>query len=222
MMTNDVSTTTPASVRRLNTPAALALADLAATFEDLQTVLRCCERLVSDLGAGGGPDDLALEAFWTTAVLSYARCFSPGPRGTGLTPDDVTATRLPGDVLGWHQVLQQLRGHYADAAVNPREKFSVGVSQDAAGKANGIAVTSAWQPPVDDLTVRQTGAIAFELSRIVDRRIAEQQEIVFGAVEAMTRAQLEKLPILEVAVRDPSERESPHEGSDVASEPSTR
>jgi hypothetical protein len=193
-------TARPAVVRRLDTPAALSVADLAAIFEDLQTVLRCCERLVSELGSGQPePDDLTLEAFWTTAVLSYARCFSTRTRGTGLTTDDVTATGLAGDVLGWHQVLVQLRGHYADPTVNPREAFSIGVSQDTAGKANGIAVTSARQPPVDDLTVRQTGAIAFELSRIVDRRIAEHQEIVFGALGPLTKVELDGLPLVEVS-----------------------
>jgi len=107
----------PAAVRRLTTPEALELADLAARFDDLQTVLRCCERLVSELAAGGGdPDDLALETFWTTAVVSYARCFSTGTTATGLTADDVTATGLPGDVLDWHRVLLQLRDHYADPA----------------------------------------------------------------------------------------------------------
>lgn len=204
VMTDDVLTAGPNVVRRLDTPVALALADLAAIFEDLQTVLRCCERLVSELDPGlvpgqDEPDDLALEAFWATAVLSYARCFSTGARGKGLTPDDVTATGLVGDVLGWHQVLWQLAGHYADPVVNPREKFSVGVSQDSDGKASGIAITSARQPPVDDLTVRQTGAIAFELSRIVDARIAEHQQTVFAGLGSMTKAQLEGLPLIEVS-----------------------
>jgi hypothetical protein len=198
-MTHDV-TSMPAAVRRLETPDALAMADLAAIFEDLQTVLRCCERLVSELGPGRPePDDLTLEAFWTTAVLSYARCFSTRARNTGLTTDDITATGLSGDILGWHQILQQLRSHYADPAVNPRERFTVGASQDAGGDANGIAVTSARQPRVDDLTVRQTGAIAFELSRIVDRRIAERQEVVFGELGHLSNAELDKLPLVEVA-----------------------
>ena len=175
------------------------MADLAAIFEDLQTTLRCCERLVSELASGEGPDDLTLEAFWTTAVLSYARCFSYREGGTNLTPDDVTATGLAGDVVGWHQVLLRLRDHYADPAVNPRETFSVGVSQDAYGKANGVAVTSAKQPTLDDLTVRQTGAIAFELTRIVDRRIAEHQDAVFAELGTMTKSELDRLQVVEVA-----------------------
>jgi hypothetical protein len=198
-MSNDVDTAPPSVVRRLESPDALALADLAAIFEDLQTVLRSCERLVSELGSED-PDDLTLEAFWTTAVLSYTRCFSSRASGTGLTPDDVTETGINGDVLGWHKVLMQLRDHYADAAVNPREGFSVGVAQDAAGKANGVAVTSASPARVDDLTVRQTGAITFGLSRIVDQRIAERQERVFAALSPMSKAELDKLPLVEVTL----------------------
>lgn len=194
-------TTTPSVVRQLRSPAALALADLAALYEDLQTVLRCCERLVGELAPRpGGPDDLALEAYWTTAVLSYARCFAPGERGTGLTEQDVTATGLPGDVVGWHQVLLALRDRYADPAVNPRESFSVGASQDASGHAEGIAVSSARQPALDEVSVRQTGAVAFGLSKIVDEKLAAQQAVVFTAVAAMARPALDKLPLLHLVV----------------------
>jgi hypothetical protein len=199
-MTNDVDTETPATVRRLDTAEALELADLAAIFEDLQTVLRCCERLMAELGPHrGDPDDLTLEAFWATAVLSYTRCFSTRANGIGLTPDDVTETGLAGDVLGWHQVMVKLREHYTDPALNPREEFSVGVAQDAEGKANGIAVTSTARARVDDVTVRQTGAIAYALSRIVDRRIADRQETVFAALAPLTKVELDRLPLVEVA-----------------------
>jgi hypothetical protein len=198
-MTQDVSST-PAVVRRLDSTAAMVMADLAAIFEDLQTTLRCCERLVSELASSEAePDDLTLEAFWTTAVLSYARCFAHREGGTNLIPDDVTATGLAGDVLGWHKVLLQLRDHYADPAVNPRETFLVGVSQDANGKANGVAITSSKRPTLDDLTVRQTGAIAFELTRMVDGRIAEHRDAVFGEVGTMTKSELDRLQLVEVA-----------------------
>jgi len=190
--------TPPSVVRQLRSPAALALADLAAVFEDLQTVLRCCERLVVETSAPG-PDELALEAYWTTAVLSYARCFAPGERGVGLTEDDLTATGLEGDVLGWHGVLMALRDRYADRAVNPRETFSVGAAQGASGHADGIAVTSARQPTLDEVTVRQTGAVSYALTKLVDERITAQQGVVFTAVAAMARPALDNLPLLHLA-----------------------
>lgn len=196
-MTDDAAGGPPTSVRQLDTPAAAALADLAAVLDDLQTVLRCCERLVAALAAPE-PDDLTVETLWTVALLSYGRCFAPGDRGMGLTEDDVAATGLPGAVAEWHEMLGRLRAHYADPARNPRERFSVGVSQDGSGGPAGIAVTSAAQPMVDEVSVRQTGALAYGLSRLVDERITAQQQRVFAAVGAMSAAQLEKLPVVEV------------------------
>lgn len=184
---------TPDVVRKLDAPAAGALADLAAVFDDLQAVLRCCERLVAAL-AVPAPDELTLETLWTTTLLSYARCFAPGPHGMGLTTEDVAATELEGEVADWHGLLLRMRDHFADPAVNPRERFAIGVSLDAAGGPAGIAVTSTPQPQVDDVTVRQTGALAYALMRRVDTRIEEHQKTVFAAAGALGPAALAALP----------------------------
>jgi hypothetical protein len=158
---------------------------------------------VSELAAGDGePDDVLVEAVWTVALLSYARCFSAGDTGTALTEDDLTATQSQGEVLDWHKILLQLRDHHAHPTANPRERFSVGVAQDPNGAANGVAVTSARQPLVDALTVRQTGAIAFALSGLVNDRISAQQEKVFGEVKHTPKADLDKLARLDVAQSD--------------------
>ena len=90
-------------------------------------------------------------------------------------------------MVEWHRLLLQLRNHYADPAVNPRERFSVGVAQDPNGPASGIAITSARQPLVDDLTVRQTGAIAYALSGLVDERIELRQKEVFDDLESWSK-----------------------------------
>lgn len=194
------SPTPPGVLRKVETPAAAALAALAATFDDLQMVLRCCERLMAELAPRpGGPDIVAVEAIWTTALISYARCFPAAGSGAGLTEDDVRATHTEADVLSWHAVLLQLREHYADPTANPRERFSVGVAQDPAGAAGGIGITSARQPLVDDVTVRQTGAIAYALSALIDERIVAQQATVFSEVERLTRADLDRMVELEVA-----------------------
>lgn len=201
------STHQPTAVRRLDIPAAQALADLASIFDDLQTVLRCCEWLVTELGTGE-PDELRVEAGWTMAVLSYARCFATGRRGMGLTEDDLTSTPLQGEVLEWHKVLRQLRKHYSDPAENPRERFFVGAAQDSHGRVNGIAITSVRQPRLDDLTVRQTGALAYELSRLVDKRIGEQQERVLRAADVMSKADLDKLPLIDLTTVDGEDAEA--------------
>ena len=190
------TTDTPRTVKRVGSPAAAALADLAAMFEDLQTVLLCCERLVVAL-AEPEPDDVTVEALWTTALLSYARCFAPGGRGMGLSEEDVTATGLKGEVVAWHQLLRTLKKHYADPAVNPRETFGVGVAVTG-GTPAGVAITSSRQNRVDEQTVRQTGALAYALSHLVDGRIAEHQATVLKGAAALSPTELETLDEVEL------------------------
>ncbi len=204
MSANGSSAATAEVVRRLDDSEALALAGVVEVFDDLQTVLRCCERLVVELaerdqGGSAEPDAVVIEAIWTTALLSYARCFGPGGAGGVLSEDDVATTHSNVDeVKKWHRLLLGLRDHYADPAVNPRERFSVGVTQGADGAASGLAITSARQPLVDDLTVRQTGAIAYALSGIVNQRIETRQQEVFTDVRNRSREQLNALEALEV------------------------
>lgn len=186
----------PRSVRRVGSPAAIALGDLAAIFEDLQTVLLCCERLVAELSAGE-PDPVVVESVWTSALLSYTRCFAPGERGMGLTEDDVSGLELQGEVLAWHRMLRKLRKHVADPTVNPRESFDVGVAVDD-GKPVGVAITSTRQALVDDQTVRQTGALAYALHQQVDKKIAEHQEKVLRGTEALSAQELATLDEIEI------------------------
>jgi hypothetical protein len=197
--TNGMASALAGSMRRVDDAAAAALVGVVEVFEDLQTVLRCCERLVTELAVEGEPDPVVVEAVWTTALLSYARCFSATADGVALTESDLTSAQSSPEVVEWHRLLLQLRNHYADPAVNPRERFSVGVAQDPNGLATGIAITSARQPLVDDLTVRQTGAIAFALSRLVNERIELRQHEVFDNLESWSKADLDRLDPLDVA-----------------------
>ncbi|MBD8870298.1 hypothetical protein [Nocardioides donggukensis] len=191
----------PEVVRRLDAPDADALVDLVETFEELQTVLRCCERLVAAV-AEPEPDGVLVEAVWTMALASYARCFTAREGSVALGEGDLTASQ-PGrpadDVLEWHRVLLRLRDHHVDPARNPRERFTAGVAQGPDGRADGIAVTSARQPLVDDLTVRQTGAIAYGLSALVDARIGERQEELLARVRDLSPEELAGLDPLDLA-----------------------
>lgn len=203
MMIDTVPASPTAALRLLDTEIAATLFHLSAVHEDLQTVLRCCERLVSTLKlVEDPPDDILIEAVWTTALLSYSRCFTSGHPGATLSEGDLAATKLKGDVLGWHNVLLKLREHYASPIVNPRELFSVGVAQDKDGAASLIAITGARQPLVEDLAIRQTGAIALALSDMVNGRIAAEQEKVFGQLKDTPKAELDLLPLLDLAQLD--------------------
>lgn len=200
---NGATPTAPSSVRRLDGAEATELAALAAVFEDLQYVLRCCEHLVTALGSPGvGPvqvetDGALVEALWTGALVGYVRCFSG--RTAVLTDKDVSDLELEGEVIELHDGLKKLRDHYASRHVNPRETFTIGAAQAADGTAAGVAVVSTPSPPVEDATVRLLGRIAYALSALVDARMQKAQNDVRGRAAAMTAAELNGQPLVELS-----------------------
>jgi hypothetical protein len=184
----------PRTVRKLDIPAAVELAGVAAAFEDLQYVLRCCEHLVAALGAGGEPDTAMVEALWTGALVGYVRCFSP--RTAVLTEADLDELRLEGEIRQFHDMVRKLRDHLASRHVNPREAFTIGAAQANDGRPTGVAVVSAPRPLVDDTTVRLLGRVAYALSGLLDARMQETQARVLAAAGSLTPAQLSKLPLV--------------------------
>jgi hypothetical protein len=190
-------------VRRLSLPEAEELARDTAVFEDLQHVLRCCEHLVTAVGAPAtGPvrvdaDAALVEALWTSALLAYARCFSPEEQVLG--SDDLSALELPGDVSGFHDALLKLRDHYASRHVNPRETIAVGAAESE-GSPVGVAVVSTPQPSVDDTTVRQLGRIAYGLSALLDARMRQVQDRVLSRARELPADDFAALPLMQLEV----------------------
>ncbi len=65
-----------------------------------------------------------------------------------------------------------------------------------------MAITSIRQPLVDDVTVRQMGAVAYALSTAVDARIGTGQERLFEDLKEVPPAELDQLATLDVALSD--------------------
>jgi hypothetical protein len=192
------SASTPTSIRRLDTKDATRLARLVMAYDDLQTVLRCCERLLRMLGdAGDGADDVEVEALWTLALLSYARAFADGEGGAAISPDDLGPADE--DVLTSHRVLLHLRDHHADRSRDPRESYTVGLAQAPSGAVNAVAVTSVPAPLVDRPAVRKAGAMALRLCAVLDERIDSLQKEILAEMRDISRDQLERLDRVEVA-----------------------
>ncbi|WP_219413807.1 hypothetical protein [Pseudonocardia nigra] len=187
----------PAAVRRLDLPSATELAALAAVFEDLQYVLRCCEHLVSALGVPRDPDAALVEALWTGALVGYVRCFSP--RSAVLTDADLANLELDGDVQQFHESLRTLRDHLASRHVNPREAITIGAAQANDGTPTGVAVVSSPWPLVDEATVRMLGGLAYRLSGLVDARMQECQNRVMQAAVQLTPGHLARLPLVQLS-----------------------
>lgn len=204
--TSPTSPTPPKAIRRLDSPAATRLVRLVEAYDDLQTVLWCCERLVPALTQAQngrpepGPDDVAVEALWSLALLSYARAFSvDGEAAAAVTEQDLAATQADGAVPPAHQVLLHLRDHHASPTTNPREVYTVGLAQDDEGVVNAVAVTSVRAPSVDEAAVRQAGALAYSLCSVLDDRITTVQQSILSEARDTPSTELDAMELIEVA-----------------------
>ena len=201
-MDGSAATEVPGVVRRLDLPEADALARLAAVFEDLQHVLRCCEHLVRALaapapGPGGRESDAALaEALWTSALIAYARCFSVK---TGvLARRDLDGLELTGEVGTFHDALLRLRDHYTSPHVNPLEAFTIVRAEAEDAPPVVVAVVATPQPVVDDVAVRQLGRIAYGLSGLLDARMQEAQSRVLDRARELGPQRFAALPVVQL------------------------
>ena len=203
-MTDTSDDELPTSIRRVESPGTGRLVRLVESYEDMQTVLACCERLITVLGERGAvTDDVGVEALWTLAVLSYARCFSGTGDTAALSEADLSDSPAEGTAEGgalhWHRVLVHLRDQLSSVDANPREVYSVGVAQDAEGAVNAVAVTSIRAPIVDAAAVRQAGSLALPLCGVLDARISDAQKDILEQVRSVPRPELEAMELIEVA-----------------------
>jgi hypothetical protein len=184
----------------LDLPSAQVLADQAATVQDLQFVMDCCKRLLTELGTAEEDRDPVLpQALWSSALVAYARCFGKG-RQLGLTTDDVRNLPLHGAVMKFHKwVLEESRKLTVHPA-NPFETARVGAAlsppEQGKRRVKGIAIFSASHVLIDDVGVRQLGGLASELAKHVAEKAQEQQDTVLADTQQLNIDSLYRLPPL--------------------------
>ena len=149
------------------------LADLGAVTQDIKFVMGCCQRLLTLLAA---PEDngVLVQALFTAALVTYARCFNGGKR-SALKVKDLAKLGLDGDVRGFHEQLLAMRSKHIAHSVNPFEMITVGAVLspiDAESrKVEGIAVMTGRHITFDSEGVRHLGVIC---ARLIDRVIADR------------------------------------------------
>ena len=110
----------------LDLPSAQVLADQISTIQDLQFVMECCKRLLTELVKPEEERDAVVpQALWSAALMGYDRCFTKGKR-FGLTADDVRSLPLEGQVMKFHNWVVDERNKLARHPANPYEVARVG------------------------------------------------------------------------------------------------
>ena len=152
----------------LELPSAQLLADQITTIKDLQFVMECCKRLLSELVKPEGEQDgVVPQALWSAALTAYDRCFARGKK-FGLTTDDVKSLPLEGQVVKFHEWAVSERNILGKHPTNPFDEARVGAVLTDPDKGDrevrGVTVLSASHILVDGAGVRQLGALASELA----------------------------------------------------------
>jgi hypothetical protein len=193
----------------LDLPSARILADQASIIQDLQFVMDCCKRLLTELDRPEEErDGVVPQALWSSALVAYARCFSKGKR-FGLAAEDVQNLPLHGAVMKFHEWVIGERNKLTVHPTDPFEAAKVGAalsgSEQAERRVEGIAIFSSGHVLVDVIGVRQLGGLASELAKQTAEKAQEQQDSVLADAQQLNIDRLYRLP--------PLRRQPPTDGS---------
>jgi hypothetical protein len=184
----------------LDVSSAQILADQASIIQDLQFVMDCCKRLLTELARPEEDrDTLVPQALWSSALVAYARCFGKGRR-FGLATDDIRALPLQGAVMKYHKWVIDERNKLATHPANPFEAAKVGAALSLPGqgqrRVEGIAIFSTSHVLVDATGVRQLGGLASELAKQTAEKAQKQQDAVLADAQQLNIDSLYRLPPL--------------------------
>jgi len=184
----------------LDVPSAQILADQASIIQDLQFVMDCCKRLLTELARPEEDRDLVVpQALWSAALVAYSRCFGKGKR-FGLSAEDVRTLPLRGEVMKYHKWVIEERDKLAVHPANPFAVTKVGAAlsppDQAERRVEGIVILSASHVLVDETGVRQLGGLASELAKQTAEKAQTQQDSVLVDAQQLNRDSLYKLPPL--------------------------
>jgi hypothetical protein len=200
----------------LELPSAQLLADQITTIKDLQFVMECCKRLLTELVKPEAEQDgVVPQALWSAALTAYDRCFARGKK-FGLTTDDVKALPLEGQVVKFHEWAIGERNILGKHPTNPFDEARVGAVLADPDKADrevrGVTVLSASHILVDGAGVRQLGALASELAKQTAEKAQKQESVVAADAQQLGLDKLYTMtPLLVGAPSDeePSPESSP-------------
>jgi hypothetical protein len=184
----------------LDLPSARILAGQASVIQDLQFVMDCCKRLLTELARPEEDrDGVVPQALWSSAVVAYARCFGRGRR-FGLSTEDVRNLPLHGAVMKFHKWVIEERNKVTARSADPFEAAKVGAALSSPGQAErrveGIAIFSSGHVLVDAIGVRQLGGLASELAKHIAEKAQEQQDSVLADAQQLNIDSLYRSPPL--------------------------
>ena len=209
--TEGTSGQAPGLTVALDMPSARILADQASVIQDLQFVMDCCKRLLTQLARPEEDRDGVVPlALWSSALVAYARCFGEGRR-SGLAVEDVRNLPLQGAVMKFHEWVIEERDKLTEHPADPFEAAKIGAALSPAGqkerRVEGIAIFSTSRVLIDVTGVRQLGGLASELAKQTAGKVQRQQDSVLSDAQQLDIGSLYGSPPLRT--QQPSAGDTP-------------
>jgi hypothetical protein len=184
----------------LEVASAQILADQASIIQDLQFVMDCCKRLLTELAKPEEDrDPIVPQALWSAALVAYARCFGQGKR-FGLSAEDVRSLPLRGEVMKYHKWVIGERDKLTRHPANPFDATKVGAAlsppEQRERRVEGIVILSTSRILVDGTGVRQLGGLASELAKQTAEKAQAQQDFALADAQQLDGDSLYKSPPL--------------------------
>jgi hypothetical protein len=184
----------------LDMPSARILADQTSVIQDLQFVMDCCKRLLAELGRPEEDRDGVVPlALWSSALITYARCFGQGRR-SGLAVEDVRNLPLQGAVMKFHEWVIDERDKLTEHPADPFAATKIGAvlspAKQKERRIEGIAIFSTSRVLIDVTGVRQLGGLASELAKQTAGKAQRQQDSVLSDAQQLDIGSLYEAPPL--------------------------
>lgn len=160
----------------------------------------CCKRLLAELGRPEEERDAVVPlTLWSSALITYARCFGQGRR-SGLAVEDVGNLPLQGAVMNFHKWVIEERDKLTEHQADPFAAAKIGAVLSPAGqkqrRVEGIAIFSMSRVLIDATGVRQLGALASELAKQTAGKAQKQQDSVLSDAQRLDIGSLYEAPPL--------------------------
>lgn len=155
---------------------AAVLAGWYAVAYDLQHVISATKALVTLLKQPE-IDATIVRSLWSSALISYVRCFGSGRRAR---VEPSIYTHLPGDPVGTHQYYKDTRDKHIAHPVNAFEEVRVGIATGELGEPIGIGHLAAFRICDAAEGVAQLGALASVAMQHVAKIIQPLEEAILA------------------------------------------
>ena len=167
-------------LQELKNEDAALLAGWYAVAYDLRHVISAAESLLALLQQPD-PDETVVRSLWSSALISYVRCFGSGRRAR---LEASIYAYLPGDPIGTHQYYKDTRDKHIAHPVNAFEEVLVGVVTGESGEPIGVGHLAAFRVCDAPEGVTQLGVLASVAMQHVGGIIKPLEEATLARIKA--------------------------------------